>query len=181
MTQEETGVKHIRVASKKFEDGEWWYIRPSGKRERVESHLRKNDKRMFVGGKYIPQDHPLWKSGNYKTFDEAAFSSLKNYQSSTEGEVYIITNPAWKGWIKVGMAVDSQDRCNGYQTSSPMRDYKLEYSKHFNNRRTAEFKAHKLCSKQAKDRNGEWFKISVKEAKNVIETITQECYAKETS
>lgn len=164
-------MKHTRVLSKRFEDGEWWYIRPNGNRERVESHVRKNDKRMFVNGKYIPQSHPLWKSGKYKTFDDAAFSSLQNYESSTEGEVYIISNPSWKGWIKVGMAIDAKDRCKQYQTSSPFRDYKLHYSRFFNDRKDAEKKAHKLLKKNSEQKKGEWFKISKQDAKNIIETI----------
>ena len=126
---------------------------------------------MFVNGKYIPQSHPLWKSGKYKTFDDAAFSSLQNYESSTEGEVYIISNPSWKGWIKVGMAIDAEDRCKQYQTSSPFRDYELHYSKFFNDRKDAERKAHKILKKKSEENKGEWFKISKQDAKNIIETI----------
>ena len=29
-----------------------------------------NDKRMFVNGKYVSTSHPLYKAGNYKTFDD---------------------------------------------------------------------------------------------------------------
>ena len=179
--QGEVGVKHIRVLSKRFEDGEWWYIRPNGNRERVESHLRKNEKRMFVNGKYIPQSHPLYKPGNYKTFEGAAFSSLSNYEKSTEGYVYLITNPEWKGWVKVGMAVDANDRCNQYQTSSPMRDYKLEYSKQVNHRRTAEARAHELCANKSIENNNEWFKININDAINLIESITEEQNERETA
>lgn len=156
----------------------WWNVCIDCTR----NHTQKiNKTRMFVNGKYIPMSHPLYKPGNFKTFEDAAFQSLSRYSTSKEGQVYIITNPAWKGWVKVGMAVDANDRCNGYQTSSPMRDYKLQYSKDFKNRRTAESKAHKLCAKKSKDRNGEWFKIKIKEAINLIESITEEDYEKETA
>ena len=30
-----------------------------------------NPNRMFVNGKYIPQKHPLYKPGKYKTFSDA--------------------------------------------------------------------------------------------------------------
>ena len=140
-----------------------------------------NTLRMYVNGKYVPKTHPLYKPGRYKTFEGAAFASLSNYEKSTEGSVYLITNPAWKGWVKVGMAVDANDRCNGYQTSSPMRDYKLEYTKQFNDRRTAEAKAHKLCSEKATDQNSEWFKINIKDAINLIESITEEQNERETA
>ena len=147
----------------------------------LEKYTKRNTERMFVNGKYISKTHPLYKPGHYKTFEDAAFQSLSQYASSKEGQVYIITNPAWKGWIKIGMAVEAQDRCNQYQTSSPLRDYKLEYSKDFKYRRTAESKAHKLCSKQATDQNGEWFKLSITKAISLIDSITEEEYEKETA
>ena len=140
-----------------------------------------NSRRMYVNGKYVPKTHPLYKPGRYKTFEGAAFSSLSNYEKSTGGHVYLITNPAWKGWVKVGMAVDANDRCNQYQTSSPIRDYKLEYKKQFNNRRIAESQAHKLCGKKALQQNGEWFKINIKDAINLIESITEEQNERETA
>ena len=152
-----------------FEDGEWWYRNPTnGARQRVDTHNNKNKKRMFVNGKYVPQSHPLWKAGNYKSFDEAAFSGLQNYTRSTEGQVYIITNSAWPEWVKIGMAVDAEDRCNGYQTSSPFRDYKVRYSVSTKDRRKAEAAAHKAASKVA-ERRGEWFKMSVGQAKECIQ------------
>ena len=142
---------------------------------------KENAENMYVNGKRISRSHPFYKPGRYKTFEGAAFSSLSNYEKSTEGSVYIITNPAWDGWVKVGMAVDANDRCNGYQTSSPMRDYKLVYSKSFKDRRTAEAQAHKLCAEKATDQNSEWFKINVKDAINLIESITEEQNERETA
>jgi len=87
------------------------------------SNPRQNPKRMFVDGKYVSNNHPLHKSGNYKSFGDAAFSALQKDVQVKEGYVYVITNPAWPDWVKIGMAIDAEDRLNGYQTSSPMRDY----------------------------------------------------------
>ena len=151
-----------------FEDGEWWYHGQADGRRRVTAHNKKNNNRMFVNGKYVPQSHPLWKAGRYKSFDEAAFSGLQNYERSTEGQVYIITNSAWPEWVKIGMAVDAEDRCNGYQTSSPFRDYKVRYSVSTKDRRKAEAAAHKAAEKVA-ERRGEWFKMSVGQAKECIQ------------
>ena len=69
-----------------------------------------NSSRMYVNGKYVSQKHPLYKPGRYKSFNDAAFSSLVNYVLSTEGEVYILKNPAWKNWYKIGKAIESTDR-----------------------------------------------------------------------
>ena len=130
-----------------------------------------NKIQMYVNGKYVSRKHPLHKAGNYKTFEGAAFASLEGYANTTEGYVYIINNPCWDGWVKVGMAIDAEDRCKQYQTSSPYRDYKLCYLKHFEDRKIAEQSAHKELKKITDTYNGEWFKTSVKEAKKTIEAL----------
>ena len=138
----------------------------------TKEHNKINNKiQMYVNGKYVSRKHPLHKAGNYKTFEGAAFASLEGYANTTEGYVYIINNPCWDGWVKVGMAIDAEDRCKQYQTSSPYRDYKLCYLKHFEDRKIAEQSAHKELKKITDTYNGEWFKTSVKEAKKTIEAL----------
>ena len=169
----------------KFEGGEWWYYYPesgtsieSGNhiKERATTLRRKLDKinsekkkHMYVNGERIANTHPLYKAGKYKGFEEAAFSSLANYDTSPEGQVYIISNPAWEGWIKVGMAIDTQDRANQYQTSSPYRDYKVEYTINTQDRRRLESLAHTLLGNAREQRN-EWFKCDVETAKWYIDS-----------
>jgi hypothetical protein len=114
------------------------------------------NRRMYVNGKYVPKTHPLHKPGRYEGFTDAAFSSLKNYTSSKQGQVYIIRNPAFPSWCKVGMAVDAQDRLKQYQTSSPYRDYELVKAYNTENRREAEAQAHAVLEKNY-ERRGEWF------------------------
>lgn len=138
------------------------------KRHNKKNNPLNNKQRMYVNGKYIPNSHPLYKAGHYKSFDDAAFSGLQNYERSNEGQVYIITNDAWPEWVKIGMAVDAEDRCNGYQTSSPFRDYKVRYAVSTKDRRKAESLAHKAAEKIA-ERRGEWFKMSVGQAKECIQ------------
>lgn len=132
-----------------------------------------NPKRMYVNGKYIPRSHPLYKPGRYKSFNDAAFSSLQNYNTTKAGYVYVITNAAWPEWVKVGMAIDADDRLNSYQTSSPFRDYELQYSVHCKDRRKLEGKAHKAVEAIASDRNNEWFKVSVEDAVDCMAGITK--------
>ena len=98
------------------------------------SNPRNNPKRMYVDGKYISHKHPLYKPQDTRHLTMQRFSSLVNYVLSTEGEVYILKNPAWKNWYKIGKAIESTDRCNGYQTSSPHRDYELVTYKKFKHR-----------------------------------------------
>ena len=156
--------------TKFFEDGEWWTCKNGTHgRCRVETVNRRNLKRMYVAGKYVSQTHPLWKSGNYKSFDHAAFSSFANYNASPKGDVYIITNKAWPEWVKVGKAVDATDRLKSYQTSDPFRAYELYHSVTKENRHTAEVEAHKALEALSKDRKNEWFKINLSEAKEILE------------
>ena len=97
--------------------------------------------------------------------------SIAMFDKVSYGEVYIITNPAWKGWIKIGMAIEAEDRLKGYQTSSPLRDFKLKFKKYFDTRRIAEQQAHALCAKKALKRKGEWFKVDFKIAKDIINNM----------
>ena len=150
----------------KFEDGEWWYIRPNGKRERVESHARKNVTRMFVNGKYVPKTHPLHKPGRFKSLDDAW--SHEKIESTKLGEVYIITNDAWPEWVKVGKAVSADDRLNGYQTSSPFRDYTVIATLAAEDRHAKEREMHRAFEHFATERRGEWFKIDRVKAINIF-------------
>ena len=169
-------MKHINKPSNKntiFEDGQWWYVgaksRREGERQTVESHNKKNTSRMFVNGEYIPKSHPLHKGGRYKGFEEAAFSALQNYKTNPQGQVYIITNPAWDGWVKVGMAVDAHDRLKNYQTSSPLRDYCLVHVVDTPDRRKLEADVHNSLSDVFEQKN-EWFKCTTETAKLFIDS-----------
>ena len=86
--------------------------------------VRKRDaQRMYVNGKEISKKHPLHKPGRFKSLDDAW--SHSKIESTEQGDVYVITNNAWPEWVKVGKASIAEDRLNGYQTSSPFRDYKI--------------------------------------------------------
>jgi hypothetical protein len=123
----------------------------------------------------------LTSQTNNNTLEFIKKESIAMFDKISHGEVYIITNPAWKGWIKIGMAVESKDRLKGYQTSSPLRDYKLRYSKAFLNRRDAETKAHTLCSEHAEQVENEWFKMPIKKAIQLIKNINEEQHERETA
>jgi hypothetical protein len=165
--EEKEVTKFSKSSSRK--DGRQDYCK-SCKSEYNRTHQNRNKTRMFVNGKFVPKSHPLHKPGKYKTFEDAAFSSLEKYESSTEGQVYVITNPSFCSWVKVGMAVEAEDRLNGYQTSSPFRDYMLNYSWDVNDRRAAESEAHSELQKLY-ERRSEWFKCTPEQAQEVVSGI----------
>ena len=150
------------------------YKRGEGKyyKDNPEAVWKRDQTKMWVNGKYIPKSHPLHKPGRYKNFEDAAFSSLAKYETSVEGQVYVIVNPNFSEWVKVGMAIDSEDRLNGYQTSSPFRDYALVSSWDVNDRRAAETEAHTELQKLY-ERRSEWFKCTPEQAQGVVSGIAR--------
>jgi hypothetical protein len=161
----QTHTKEINVVYEKV-SGKYYKDNPLTKKQA-------NDNQMYVNGKYIRVSHPLHKPGRYKTFEDAAFSSLSKYELSREGQVYIITNPNFPEWVKVGMAVDSEDRLNGYQTSSPFRDYELFTCWSVADRRSAESEAHSLLDKMY-ERRGEWFNCTPEQAQSAIAELMEQ-------
>ncbi len=142
-------------------------------KDNPEAVKARDSKRMFVDGKEIKKKHPLYKAGRYVGFEDAAFKALPNYMNTNEGEIYIVTNPAWKGWIKVGMAVDAHDRAKSYQTSAPFRDYDLEYVLYTSSRKETETEIHKRLSDIC-ERKNEWFNCSVELGKRIIDSVVGE-------
>ena len=163
--------KDVRADGKVF-DGTTW--RKSG----INHHCNEDGlvfyKRKFrtLQG-YLQQGGKLSKIifGNIKTPQAITTVTKFLYDKEESGDVYIITNKAWNGWVKIGKAIDAEDRCNGYQTSSPFRDYNLEYKKYFSDRSKAEKIAHNFCEKKTTEKKGEWFKMDISTAILCIEQI----------
>jgi hypothetical protein len=147
-------------------------------KDNPEAVKKRDATRVYINGKEISKRNPMhkmFKAGRYKNINDAAFE-LSKLNDIVEGYVYAIHNPAWPEWIKIGKAIDSQDRLNGYQTSSPLRDYEIIHSVYFDNRNLAERKAHKIAERKgerstAGGLKGEWFKLTKGEAIEVLEEI----------
>ena len=157
-------------ANLEYKDGKVWYIQPNdGKRREYNRLKERNSSRMYVDGKYIPKSHRLHKPGKYKTFEDAW--SHKELDQVTDGQVYIITNPAWPEWIKIGMAVDATDRLRSLQTGSPFRDFNVDHTITVKDKRQAENSAHRICEMLSEERNGEWFRMPADQAIEVLEQL----------
>jgi hypothetical protein len=123
---------------------------------------------MYVNGDYVSQKHPLWKPGRFKI--EGVFGSVENEDDkSKRGYIYCISNPAWPDLIKVGKAEVMEKRLNAYQTYSPFRDFKLEWSIEVDDRHTVEAAFHE----GRKTVNGEWYFMSAHEAYCIVQSIPQ--------
>ena len=52
-------------------------------------------------------------------------------RSRGTGAIYVITNPAWPGYSKVGRSFHPEERLRGYNIGSPKRDYEMQYLRVF--------------------------------------------------
>jgi len=81
--------------------------------------------------------------------------------------IYIITHPKFKGWVKIGRAVNIQKRLDSYQTGCPLREYELEYYLKVKEPREYEHAFNYLFT----ENKYEWFEINVGYAKELIDKI----------
>lgn len=146
--------------------------KPSYYKDNKATHDRNNARQMYVGGKYISKKHPLHKPGRYKSWADA--HNHKHLDTHDFGDVYVIYNPFYHGWFKVGMALDAEDRLKSFQTSCPYRSYMLVDAVKTTNRRKLESKALKLFQEHSKERRGEWFRLSSTLAKKLVRQL-REC------
>jgi hypothetical protein len=96
--------------------------------------------------------------------------SIKKYINHPyNGYIYIITNPAWNNWLKIGRALNVDRRIDTYNTSSPYRDYKSIY---YTKIKDPNMMENFLYDKYGK-KNNEWFNISVENAIKTIEEFKE--------
>lgn len=82
---------------------------------------------------------------------------------------YIVTNPAFPNYIKLGITNDPVRRLISYQTADPFRKYKLEYKILINSFIALEIEKHFKCNFSLD--NGEWYKMEVNTAISIIKEI----------
>jgi len=77
------------------------------------------------------------------------------------GFVYVITHPAFPGYVKIGRAFDPEARLRGYQTGCPHRAYELYAAVYFEDCHWAEKEIHaRLEYEYRNGALGEWFNIT---------------------
>lgn len=89
---------------------------------------------------------------------------------------YVIINPAWKDWVKVGLTTKSEmkTRLSTYQTGTPFRDFEVYHEVLFDDAKKAEYEVHKNLRLMCSEHKNEWFKISPKLAANIIDCVKEE-------
>lgn len=119
----------------------------------------------------LPSDVPSVVR-DVRTRHQAELNKLQNTTTGVkEGFVYILRNPAWEGWVKIGSAVDPFDRARSYQTGSPHRDYVLVGYAYSDDRKSLERTLHKAGHEFRGQ--GEWFKLDPQSAISFISTYAE--------
>lgn len=163
---EATGRRHTDIPYKRYIENK--------------SRVTINGNRYRLGNKNHPFHHVYKTKGMQAAFEamnlvpskleEIKYTVRKLFDEVQKGQVYIIVNPAFPGWCKIGMAVDAEDRLKQYQTSSPYRDYELIKAYDTDDRRTAEKAAHELLA-QTHERKSEWFYIQHPVATEILDGL----------
>ena len=91
------------------------------------------------------------------------------------GYLYLVSNPAWQGWFKLGKCDSNyKNRLSSYNTSSPMRDFEFKYLRKCKKPRQLESLVWKRVEKIAESFNSEWFKVDLEITISIIESIKEE-------
>jgi len=100
--------------------------------------------------------------------------NTKKYSKNIPGHIYIISNESWKGYYKIGKAVNIENRLNTYQTGSPFRNFKVLFSsKRFQYSTIVEMEIEQAFEKY-KVKGGEeyeWYKLNEEQISNIINFI----------
>ena len=111
--------------------------------------------------------------GEKRSFVMIVCTRVPNTKRSTilnnSGYLYIITNEAFPGWVKVGTTADLNQRLHVYQTSDPFRRYRIVYSLQHPEFRKAEKRIKETMKYFALETKGEWYRIDLHMAKSRLE------------
>ena len=87
---------------------------------------------------------------------------------SDSGFLYVITNPTFSGWCKIGITHNIESRLRQYQTGDPFRSYEVVFSDIIDNKRLIESQIKQFCTNRTIEIRGEWYKLPVSEASGLV-------------
>ena len=93
------------------------------------------------------------------------------------GYLYIVTNEAFPGWVKVGTTFSLNERLQTYQTGDPFRRYKVVYSLQHPNFREAEKRIKDVMKHFARNIRNEWYEVDIEFAKSRLEEQLEEYHS----
>ena len=122
---------------------------------------------------------PSWRNKNCNFCKDC---SKENNQLSNPDRMFVNgkyikkTHPLYKAGNYKSFGDLAFGSLNSYQTSSPMRNYKLVHSVYCEDRSESERSAHILAARKAiipwsKQDNGEWFNITESQAREILKEV----------
>lgn len=96
----------------------------------------------------------------------------KAEKTDRRGFVYVITNPAWPGYVKIGRAFDPEARARSMNTGCPLNDYEVCHAVYFHDCYWAEREVHERLA-ESRLPGGEWFALPVHVAVHSIEKLRE--------
>ena len=143
-----------------------------------------NPLQCYVAGKYVSVKHPLHVAGKKfpswedvylywrKLAGDITFSDPSDTSIVTHGFVYVIYNPVWDGWYKIGKTDDLDKRLRSYQTGDPHRAYKICYEMPFDDCHKAEKQILSVMQNDDKIvKKNEWVLTTIDRIRNVIQEV----------
>ena len=89
-----------------------------------------------------------------------------------KGYLYIVTNPAFPKWCKVGITTNLNERLHNYQTGDPHRSYRLVYFLFHPDYKKAEKKIKEAIKPFALSVKNEWYEIDLEMCKSrLVESV----------
>jgi len=174
-----TILKHLNInprtgKNKYYDKGNSYEIQKGrNKKSNPKHNPVTNANMLFINGKYISRKDPrykMFKPGSYKISDGSIEVSNIGI-SKKEGYIYVLINPIFENWVKIGMAEDVTKRLSQFNTAYPERDGQMVYSVKVSNMRKAEKIAHRIAKKIAKRTENEWFTLTVRQAIDILNRL----------
>ena len=102
--------------------------------------------------------------------EKSRLAREKKKQENPHGYVYVVFNPAWSEWYGVGKCGHNyRGRLSGYNTCSPLRDFRFLHLRQCNDPKKLERRIHKKLRKRALRYENEWFVLDFKTLVDIIE------------
>lgn len=89
------------------------------------------------------------------------------------GYLYIIINPIYKGWVKIGTTGNLKQRLHTYQTGDPFRKYTIIFSLYHPKFREAEKILKTTMKPFSTEIKGEWYKVDLNMAKSRLHEVLE--------
>jgi hypothetical protein len=150
--------------------------------QRLNRNPKSNPDRRRLNGKYAKRkEHPAlyeyFPAGSYTLSKEGHYIKLKDSDTdinerSKKGFIYVLVNPAWPNWVKIGQTDTPDKRLKQFWTATPHRDHEFVYLKETNDMDKAERQAHTIAESKTKRKN-EWFKLTVEQAIEVLDNLDE--------